>query len=676
LNAEPSVHAGGALAAGRSADAVRFDRLLACLAGGLALALYAATLAPGVLGGDSGEYQVAAWLAGFVHPTGYPLFLIMGWLWTHLLPFKTPAWRLNLFTALTGGLAVAVVYLLALHVLASGLPATLSLTQRRALALFAAACFAVSPTFWSQAVIAESYPLHAAFVAAILLCLMVWIQRPACRPLIWLAALYGLSLTHHRTTLLLAPVALVILGATWPRTRTWRLPILTLALLLCTPLLLYLYIPLRTPGTPYVKITLSPAQTLVFYQPTVAGFLNFVSGRVFSPALLAPAQALGRLPDSAALLLHEFTWVGVALGMLGVLWLVLDRRWVLLALTALTYLAFLVFNLFYGIPNIWVYFIPDYLIWCLWMALGLGVCACNVVRPSLGDGLFAWSRAGRNMTMPMWLQFALSPRLWLVLGACALPAWLLVARYALIDQSHNEDLSGAWRRLLAAPLPQGAVLLSNDRDEMTPLLYYQYVDGLRPDLVGLYPSISPDPGWADIGQTVAQALLSQRPVFLIKPMPGLEVKYALAQTGPPVRVLGPATTRPAVQLAGAVFGNAVRLTGYDARPARLMPGGRLDVILYWQPLEHLPGDYTTSVQVVNASGTKVGQSDAPPGGLYYPTSLWQPGDILRDEHTLQLATIMGPPPYRLLVGLYRHAYGSPDLEHLGQPQEIAQFYQQ
>jgi hypothetical protein len=38
------------------------------------------------------------------------------------------------------------------------------------------------------------------------------------------------------------------------------------------------------------------------------------------------------------------------------------------------------FNMFYGIPNIWVYFIAPYLIWVLWMALGLAVLAEVVTR--------------------------------------------------------------------------------------------------------------------------------------------------------------------------------------------------------------------------------------------------------------------------------------------------------
>ncbi|MGB8644900.1 MAG: hypothetical protein WCF84_06665, partial [Anaerolineae bacterium] len=37
-----------------------------------AFLLYLRTLAPGVLPGDSGEFQFAAWGWTLVHPTGYP----------------------------------------------------------------------------------------------------------------------------------------------------------------------------------------------------------------------------------------------------------------------------------------------------------------------------------------------------------------------------------------------------------------------------------------------------------------------------------------------------------------------------------------------------------------------------------------------------------------------------
>ena len=230
----------------RLASVVRTDALLALLVAVSAFALYLRTLAPGLLGGDSGELQFAAWLAGLAHPTGYPLYLALGHLWSRLLPFGDPAWRMNLFSALWGALAVGLVYLLALRVLhaaagvnakppcgtgdethqvpgTSEVPGTWWAVFRavardwnaRLSALFAALAFAVTPTFWSQALIAEVYTLHAVFVAALLLGLVAWADRPAerrtARGLYWIAALYGLSLTHHRTMLLLLPAIGVFL---------------------------------------------------------------------------------------------------------------------------------------------------------------------------------------------------------------------------------------------------------------------------------------------------------------------------------------------------------------------------------------------------------------------------------------------------------------------------------
>ena len=89
--------------AGRPRGPARIlDGLVAALAGVLALGVYVRSLAPGLLWGDSAEFQMAAWLGGFAHPTGYPLYLMLGWLWTHLVPLRDPAFRMNLFSAVLG----------------------------------------------------------------------------------------------------------------------------------------------------------------------------------------------------------------------------------------------------------------------------------------------------------------------------------------------------------------------------------------------------------------------------------------------------------------------------------------------------------------------------------------------------------------------------------------------
>src|SRR5438477_12600101 len=83
------------------------------IAMGLALgafAVYVLPLAPDLLPGDSGEFQLAIPLLGIVHPTGYPLYLLLGKLFT-LLPFATIAARVNLFSAAGASAAVGAFFL-------------------------------------------------------------------------------------------------------------------------------------------------------------------------------------------------------------------------------------------------------------------------------------------------------------------------------------------------------------------------------------------------------------------------------------------------------------------------------------------------------------------------------------------------------------------------------------
>ena len=609
--------------------------------------LYVRTLAPGVLGGDSGEFQFAAWLGGFAHPTGYPLYLILGYLWSHLLPWQDPAWRMNLFSAAWAALAVGLMYLLAAQVLRGVSPVS---PHRRWLAALAALIFAVTPTFWSQAVVAEVYSLHAVFVVGVLLGLVAWAERvtegrPANGMLMATALVYGLSLTHHRTMILLAPGILLFMVVTWRRllpTTPCQTAFLDLGRalpLVLLPLVLYLYIPLRAPSMPYVQVIIGPARVLYLYQADLAGFLRYVTGQAFAGEIRSAGGALGQVLPALRAVPAEFTWPGVILSLIGVLWLARRARPFLL-LTSVSFMCCLVFNLFYGIGDIHVYFIPMYLILALWIAMGV---------------------AGLSEVLPA-TRLPAYPLL-----ALALPIYLLFAGYAQADQSQNRQLSAGWRALLKDGIPQGAILISNDRDEMTPLWYFQDVEGQRLDLTGLFPLIGEGAEWSDVGQVVDVALSSRRPVLLVKPMPGLEVKYRLEPAGDRVRVLGPAARNPPEKVSGATFGDTVRLLGYDMTPSPLA-GTEATITLYWQVLRPFAEDYTTFVHLVDTQGAKIAQSDHMPGGVYYPTHLWKPGEVLVDAHRLALPADLVPGAYSIVTGLYTAAPET-GLRHLGQPQE-------
>jgi len=652
------------------------DALIALIVAVFALVLYLRTLAPGVLGGDSGEFQFAAWLGGFAHATGYPLYLALGWLWTHLLPLHDPAWRMNAFSALWGGVATGLVYLLALRMLRQATANPWS----RLLALFAALTFAVTPTFWSQATLAEVYTLNAALVAAVLLGLVIWGQTGSRRALYLTALLYGLSLAHHRTTLLYLPaIAIFMWLAMRQQTTSPRIPpsprlrvsvsprhLVTLALLVLAPLFLYLIIPLRAPHVPYFQIHVAADQPLQLYRTTLAGFIEHVSGQGFGTALGVGGGAAARLKGLPTLFAAELTVVGLVLGLLGLIGLAVRAK-PLLALTGLSFLAIVGFNLVYGIGDIYGYYIPAYLIWVLWMALGLGA-VCDAVLRRWGDTATrrhgeAESISAEDSPRP---RVPASPRRSLAVVLClvalVLPVYLLIANFASHDRSQDVTAQ-AWDALLAQPIPQDAILVTNDRDEMMPQWYLKYVEGRRPDLTGLFPLIQPDPEWADVGAVTDQALRSGRPVYLIKPMAGLEVKYKLTPEGALVRVDGPAVAGSSSQSAGQTFGDAIRLAGYDLAPDALKPGGAAEITLRWQPITRLDADYTTFVHLVNANGDKIAHSDHRPGGVLYPTSLWKPGETLIDKHTLTLPANSGP--YTIVVGLYDAA-----MQLLGEPQQV------
>ncbi len=104
------------------------------------------------------------------------------------------------------------------------------------------------------------------------------------------------------------------------------------------------------------------------------------------------------------------------------------------------------------------------------------------------------------------------------------------------------------------------------------------------------------------------------------------------------------------------FGDPLALTllGYDLDPSSVsgQPSNELNLRLYWQSEAVLPTDYTTFVHLRNAAGETVAQKDQPPLNGAYPTSLWEPGEIISDSLTIPLPPDLPAGDYQLVVGLY------------------------
>ncbi len=272
------------------------DRLVCAFAGAVALAVYVATLAPGVTGEDSGELIAAAWTLGIPHPPGYPLWCLLAYPILHVVDAGSVAWRGNLASALFGA---AGVWILAETVFA--------LFGRRWAALAAALALAFSREFWQQAVVAEVYTLGAALIALHWLLLIRWSRSRRPAAMYGAALVAGLAAAHYTLNLVLVPLGLIYIFVLDVRPRRLRRYGWFLALSI-PGWAIYLYLPLRSLADPAMDWG-NPETWPAFVDVVSRGQYRdlMLSQASFGPQLLEPLRVAGRQ------LAFEFTpWVGLA----------------------------------------------------------------------------------------------------------------------------------------------------------------------------------------------------------------------------------------------------------------------------------------------------------------------------------------------------------------------------
>jgi hypothetical protein len=668
------------------------------------LALYVWTLAPSVatLFDDSLEFPLVSYRLAIAHPTGYPLYTLLGKLVT-LGPQNT-AWSVNLLSAVAGALTVTLVYLIARQ-----------LTRRRLPALLGAVALAVSPVFWSQAVVAEVYTLSGALMAAVLWLALRWSRRPLVpvEPFsllrvaprergglfmpgegIWLrlpppvrkvtrglhslyrrflpavspkrrlrlhpgiyalAALFGLGLTHHRTLVLLAPALLIfvvlverrvlsraaLLGPEHPDRPGWlRLagrPVVLLALSFLTPLLLYLYLPLRghvgsLDGT---------------YENTWSGFWRWVTASGYS--VFFGENPLARDLDAAfyaELFWRQFGPMGMALAVVGLLGLL--RRPKALILTGLAFLTYVAFGLVYRVPDVEVFFVPAFLITAVWIGVGLDY-AADLLRlrgPSLA--------LRRLLAVGLVLVF---------LGAGLQSLAIALRTYPDVDLSQRWIVHDYWRYVLREPLPYGSTIVGI-LGEMTLFRTFQEAAGQRADV----ETIAADDE-AERRAAVEAALAEGGAVYITRPLPGIADEHALGaviglidvagdwQTL--IRVADPAYDAP--ELPNRVSVEPVpglQLLGYGVWEHGEHWKAWVRLRLWWQAPEGLAEPFKVSARLVDAGGRTVAATDAAPVAGAYPATAWRPGEVVADAYEIPLPAGLPPGAYTPLVIVYDPATGT------------------
>lgn len=119
-----------------------------------------------------------------------------------------------------------------------------------------------------------------------------------------------------------------------------------------------------------------------------------------------------------------------------------------------------------------------------------------------------------------------------------------------------------------------------------------------------------------------------------------------------IKVGGEATKPEPTHCLEANLGGEIKLLGYDLPQSEVFPGEAFPLTLYWRGEGVIDEDYTAFVHLVGDEGQIWGQEDSQPLHGFYPTSHWDWGDTVVDEHSVSVKPDAPPGEYRLLVGMY------------------------
>ncbi len=387
-------------------------------------AVYLVTLSPAVGLIDSGELAAGCYLLNILHPTGYPLYTMLGRLAT-LVPVGMVVNRVAVLSAVLAACGVGLFLLLGLRLGASR-------TAAGAGALLVGFSFPV----WAVAVDVEVYSLTLVMVV------LLWLAAESAergRALLVLAYLAGLTLTNHMSAASTVLGGALTVVLTYRRELARRIPVLGLLFLLgISP---YLFLFLRARAGPL----------LAWGNPdNLERFWWHVTGKQYQVWMFS--QSFGEMMHNAgrgaALLARSFVYVLVPVVFYGAAVLFRKRRALALGLAVSAVAAF-AYAVNYSIPDIESYYLPCLVALAVFAMVGL---------EDLARRAKAWRHA-------VWLA-----------GVLALVLNFRVAGKQGDYVAHDHALN----TLVSAE--ENATIITDWWDVYSPVFYLQQVEGVRPDV--------------------------------------------------------------------------------------------------------------------------------------------------------------------------------------------------
>ncbi|OGS46567.1 MAG: hypothetical protein A2539_01685 [Elusimicrobia bacterium RIFOXYD2_FULL_34_15] len=147
---------------------------------------------------------VSAFTLGISHPSGYPLYVLLGKIFTLVIPFGNIAYRINLMSAVFGAMACSLLFYVLNYLLSEGEKQIQQINKSKRLLILVCSTlcvfiFAFTSSMWSLSIVSEMYSMNAFF--AILMISLLFLTNN----LLFIVFVFGLGLCNHQTLILFLP---------------------------------------------------------------------------------------------------------------------------------------------------------------------------------------------------------------------------------------------------------------------------------------------------------------------------------------------------------------------------------------------------------------------------------------------------------------------------------------
>lgn len=407
---------------------------------------------------DNGELMAVCRSLGIAHPTGYPLFTILGYIWSLPPLWGNKIFQMNLFSAFWTALSALILYFSSVELLKI-LTKSVKFSNRKKdfksknlhislVSLISTFVYSFGSVTWNEATSLEVYSLQLFLFNTLFFIVFLALSKNfEQKYLLVLGLVLGLAFSNHLTTVVFVPAILFLFlfefnGAVRysPKKLTKLLPLVPFFAL---GLSLYLYLPIRSSQFPLFNWG--------WVSRSFDKFWYHVSAKQYRVWMFSSADVFRiNLEKFCGAVVNQFHWLGLPIIIIGILFIFIKNRylfWILL----ISIISCLVYSLNYQIHDIETYFSLAIIGLSFFIVAGI---------------YFLYFRFGNYYFL-----------------AFIIPLSLLLGNYRKNDES-NQKLVETYTRVLVDNLDTNAIIISAQWDFFCSAFWYlQQIEKYRTDVV-------------------------------------------------------------------------------------------------------------------------------------------------------------------------------------------------